>query len=100
MKRCAVVLLLLAVTACHKQVAIYHHLNEGNAMKTCDANERMRAEAKGKDAGDAKSRAYAQIRTTVSAQKRCGAFVYNEGSGKQLDGTFNHVADYQLCRCQ
>ncbi|MEO8702335.1 MAG: hypothetical protein ABI867_19985 [Kofleriaceae bacterium] len=96
------VLTVLALTACHKNVAIYHHLSEGNgdAMKTCDANQSMRIEQKGSDAASAKSKAYATIRSTIKTKKGCGALIYNEGSGKQLDGTFNHVADFQFCRCK
>lgn len=95
-------LLLLAVLAgCPgKNIVIYRSLSEPGAMQTCDANQRYRAEAKGADAADAKAKLEAMVRDTISTQKGCGAFIYNEGSGKALDGTTNHVADYQLCKCQ
>jgi hypothetical protein len=103
MTRFAFVLLVLTVvlTGCPKSdVVIYRSLSEPGAMKTCDANTRFRAEVVGADAADAKAKAEAQIRTTVASNNGCGAFVYNEGSGKKLDGRTNHVADYQLCKCK
>jgi len=93
---------LSMLTACPsgKQIKIYRSLSEPGAMKTCDANQRFRAEVKGKDAAEAKAKAEAEIRSTITTNKGCGAFIFNEGSGKALDGTTNHVADYQLCKCQ
>jgi hypothetical protein len=102
MRVCLSSLLLLVLFAgCPgKQVKIYRSLSEPGAMQTCDANKRYRAEVKGADAADAKAKAESQIRTTITSTKGCGALVFNEGSGKALDGTTNHVADYQWCKCQ
>jgi len=83
-----------------KQVTIYRSLSEHGAMETCDANQSFRAEVKGADAEDAKAKLEDQIRKLVGEKGGCGALIYNEGSGKALDGTTNHVADYQLCKCQ
>jgi hypothetical protein len=80
-------------------VTIYRSLSEPGAMQTCDANQSFRAEAKGSDAKDAKAKVEDQISKLVRDKKGCGALIYNEGSGKALDGTTNHVADFQLCRC-
>jgi len=94
-------LTVLALTGCpKKQITIYRSLSEPGAMQTCDANQRFRAEAKGKDADDAKAKAEAEIRSVITTNKGCGALIFNEGSGKALDGTTNHVADYQLCKCK
>ncbi len=94
-------LLTLGLAGCPKKsITIYRSLSEPGAMQTCDANTRFRAEAKGTDAADAKAKAEAQIRDVISQNKGCGALIYNEGSGKALDGTTNHVADYQLCKCK
>jgi hypothetical protein len=91
---------VLALTGCPKQgITIHRSLSEPGAMKTCDANKRFRAEVKGSDAKDAKHKAEEQIRTSVKTNGGCGAFIFNEASGKALDGTTNHVADYQLCSC-
>ena len=88
-------------TGCPKKsITIYRSLSEPGAMQTCDANTRFRVEAKGTDAREAKANAEAEIRSVVSQNKGCGALIYNEGSGKTLDGPINHVADYQLCKCQ
>lgn len=99
MKHCLVLLVLLA--GCPgKDVTIYRSLSEPGAMQTCDANQRFRVEVKGIDAKDAKHKANAEIRSAVAARGGCGALIFNEGAGKALDGTTNHVADYQLCRCR
>jgi hypothetical protein len=91
---------LVTLTGCPKRgVTIYRSLSEPGAMKTCDANKRFRAEVKGSDAKDAKRKAEDQIRSTVKTNGGCGALIFNEGSGKALDGTTNHVADFQLCSC-
>ena len=91
----------LALAGCPKKnVTIYRSLSEPGAMKTCDANQRYRVEQLGKDAAEAKSKAEDEIRASVSKNKGCGAFIFNEGSGKTLDGPIRHVADYQLCKCQ
>ena len=95
----ALVLLALLGGCPGKHVTIYRSLSEHGAMETCDANQSYRAEAKGADAKDAKAKLEAQIRTLVTDKKGCGALIYNEGSGKALDGTTNHVADFQLCTC-
>jgi len=95
--------LALALAGCPKggsQVKIYRNLGEPGAMQTCDANQRFRAEAKGATAEEAKANAEAQIQESVTQHQGCGAYIWNEGSGKQLDGQVNHVADYQLCKCQ
>jgi len=97
MKRFATLFLL---AGCPAQVTIYRSLSEPGAMQTCDANQRFRAEAVGVDATDAKAKLEAMIRDTVKSKQGCGALIFNEGSGKKLDGTTNHVADYQLCRCR
>jgi hypothetical protein len=94
------VLLLLVLAGCPANVTLYRSLSEPGAMQTCDANSRFRAEAKGAAADDARLNVEVLIRNNVKAQKGCGAFIYNEASGKTLDGNVNHVADYQLCRCQ
>ena len=39
------------------------------------------------------------VRETVKQNKGCGALITNEASGKKLDGTTSHVADFQLCGC-
>lgn len=94
-------LLLLGLAGCPKKsVTIYRSLSEPGAMETCDANTRFRVEELGKDAAEAKAKADAQIRDTVSKNKGCGALVTNEGSGKTLDGPIRHVADFQLCKCK
>jgi hypothetical protein len=82
-----------------KSITIYRSLSEPGAMKTCDANTRFRVEQKGKDAAEAKEKAEAEIRSVIATNKGCGAFITNEGSGKTLDGPINHVADFQLCKC-
>ena len=93
--------LVVALAGCPKKsVTIYRSLSEPGAMQTCDANTRFRVEQLGKDAAEAKSKAEAEIRSTVSKNKGCGAFITNEGSGKTLDGPIRHVADFQLCKCQ
>jgi hypothetical protein len=92
----------LSLAGCPKggpNVTIYRKLSEPGAMQTCDANKRFRVEAKGATAEEAKAKAEAQIREGVSQNQGCGAYIWNEGSGKQLDGQINHVADYQLCSC-
>ena len=92
---------VLALAGCPKKsITIYRSLSEPGAMQTCDANTRFRVEAKGKDAAEAKAKAEAEIRSVITQNKGCGALIYNEGSGKTLDGPINHVADYQLCRCK
>jgi len=94
------VIALVLVAGCPKKsVTIYRSLSEPGAMQTCDANTRFRAEAKGSDAADARSKMEAQIRDTVTKNGGCAAFIYNEGSGKALDGSTNAVADFQLCKC-
>ena len=101
MKPYLVVAAVLALAGCPgPNVTIYRSLSEPGAMKTCDANQRFRAEKVGADAATAKAEAESEIRSVVAKNKGCGAFIFNEGSGKKLDGTTNHVADYQLCRCQ
>ena len=99
MKRFACVLLLVLVGCPKKDVVIYRSLSEKGAMQTCDANSRFRADAVGKDAADAKSKMESQVRSTVTQNGSCGAFIYNEAVGKKLDGDYNAVADFQLCRC-
>ena len=95
------VLLLGTLAGCPKKsITIYRSLSEPGAMQSCDANTRFRVEAKGADAKEAKSNAEAEIRSVISKNKGCGALIYNEASGKTLDGPINHVADYQLCKCQ
>jgi hypothetical protein len=92
---------LFALAGCPKKsITIYRKLSEPGAMQTCDANTRFRAEVKGDDAGAAKSKAEAEIRSVIAQNKGCGAYVYNEGAGKTLAGDFTYVADYQLCKCQ
>ena len=99
MKALLIVAAALALAGCpKKQVTIYRSLTS-DAMKTCDANQRYRVEIKGKDAAEAKANAEAEIRSVVAKNKGCGAYIFNEGSGKTLDGPINHVADYQLCKC-
>jgi len=83
-----------------KSITIYRSLSEPGAMQTCDANTRFRVEAKGADAKEAKANAEAEIRSVIAKNQGCGALIYNEGSGKTLDGPINHVADYQLCKCK
>jgi hypothetical protein len=101
MKLCLVVLSLVLLTACPKRgVTIYRSLSEPGAMQTCDANQRFRVEVKGSDAADAKRKAESEIRSSVATRKGCGALIFNEGSGKTLEGATNHVADYQLCTCK
>jgi hypothetical protein len=78
---------------------IYRSLSEKGAMESCDANTRFRADAIGKDAAEAKSTMEAQIRATITQNAGCGALIFNEAVGKKLDGDYNAVADYQLCRC-
>src|SRR6188474_1896082 len=57
------VIAVLGLSGCpKKQITIYRSLSEPGAMQTCDANQRFRAEVKGKDADDAKAKAEAQIR--------------------------------------
>jgi hypothetical protein len=99
MKRLGCVLLLAMVGCPKKDVVIYRSLSEKGAMETCDANTRFRAEAVGKDAASAKAAMELQVRNTVTENKGCGALIYNEGNGKKLDGDYNAVADFQLCRC-
>jgi hypothetical protein len=92
---------VLALAGCPgKNISIYRSLGEPGAMKTCDANQRFRAEKVAADAATAKAEAEAEIRSVVATNKGCGAFIFNEGSGKKLDGRTTHVADYQLCRCE
>lgn len=98
MKRLAILLLLAGCPS--KGVTIYRSVSEGDAMKTCDANQRYRAEAVGADAAAAKAKAEAEITSVITSKNGCGALIWNEGSGKKLDGTWNHVADYQFCKCQ
>jgi hypothetical protein len=89
----------VALAGCPKKdIAIYRTLR-GPAQETCDANLRFRADVKDKDKDQAKAKAEAQIRTLVAEKKYCGAYIWNEGSGKTLEGDYNHVADFQLCRC-
>jgi len=91
----------LALTGCPKNgITIYRSLSEPGAMKTCDANQRFRVEAQGADEAAARRNGEAQIRSAVAANKGCGAFIFNDGAGKKLDGGFNYAADYQLCTCQ
>jgi hypothetical protein len=91
---------MLAMAGCpRKDITIYRKLTDP-AQKTCDANQRYRVEAKGADANEARQKAEAEIRSVITQNNGCGAFIWNEGSGKALDGTFNHAADYQFCRCQ
>ena len=80
--------LLLFVAGCPatSDIAIYRSLSQPGAMQTCDANQRYRAEVKGADPAEAKAKGEAKIRTTIASAKGCGAFVFNEGSGKALDG--------------
>ena len=93
--------LALVTTGCPKKpITIYRSLSEPGAMQTCDANTRFRAEAQGADAKAAKANAEAEIRGVIAKNKGCGALVYNEVSTKTLDGPINHVADFQLCKCQ
>src|SRR5689334_24500564 len=99
MKRIVGVFFVVALAGCLGGVKIYRSLSEPGAMKTCDANKQFRVEAKGADADEAKRKAEAEIRTSVKQNKGCGAYIFNEGSGKTLEGTTNHVADYQLCDC-
>lgn len=98
--RSLLLVILVLVCGCPgKHVTIYRSLSEHGAMETCDANQSYRAEAKGADAKDAKAKMEDQIRKLVGDKGGCGALIYNEGSGKALDGTTNHVADFQLCKC-
>jgi hypothetical protein len=69
-------------------------------MKTCDANQRFRVETTGSDEAAARRNGEAQIRSAVAANKGCGAYIYNDGAGKKLDGGFSYAADYQLCTCK
>jgi hypothetical protein len=93
--------LVTSLTGCPKKsITIYRSLSEPGAMQTCDANTRFRAEAQGADAKAAKANAEAEIRGVIAKNKGCGALVYNEVSTKTLDGPIDHVADYQLCKCQ
>jgi hypothetical protein len=96
-----IALALATLTGCPgKQVQIHRSLSAPGAMQTCDANKRFRVEKKGSDAADAKAQAEAEIRSVIAQNHGCAALIFNEGSGKALDGTTNHVADYQFCRCQ
>jgi hypothetical protein len=97
MKRLALLAILAGCPA--KQVTIYRSLSEPGAMQTCDANLRFRAEAKGSDAADAKLKLEAMIRDNITSRRGCAALIFNEASGKALDGTTNAVADYQFCKC-
>ncbi|MDI1446272.1 hypothetical protein [Polyangium sp. 6x1] len=99
MKRIIGMAFIVALAGCLGGVKIYRSLSEPGAMKTCDANTRFRVEAKGADADEAKRKAEAGIRESVKQNKSCGAYIFNEGSGTTLEGTTNHVADYQLCDC-
>ncbi len=93
--------LVLALAGCPKKsITIYRSLSEPGAMQTCDANKVYRAEAKGKDAAEAKAKVESQIRDLITKEKGCGALIFNEGSGKTLDGPINHVADFQFCKCK
>jgi len=94
MKRLACVLVLLLAGCPKKDVVIYRSLSEKGAMETCDANQRFRAEAVGKDAADAKAKMEIQVRSTVTQNGGCGALIFNEGNGKKLDGDYNAVADF------
>jgi hypothetical protein len=92
--------LLALLAGCPANVTIYRSLSEPGAMQTCDANTRFRAEAQGAAADDARLNVELEIKKTIQEQKGCGALIFNEGSGKTLDGNVKHVADFQLCRCQ
>ena len=102
MKRLAVSsVLALALTGCPKKgVVIYRSLSEPGAMKTCDANQRFRVEADGKDEAAARRAGEDQIRAAVATNKGCGALIFNDGAGSKLDGGFHYAADYQLCKCE
>lgn len=99
MKRLACVLVLVLAGCPKKDVVIYRSLSEKGAMETCDANKQFRAEAVGKDAADAKSKLDDQVKSMVRQNGGCGALIFNSGDGKKLDGDWNAVADFQLCRC-
>ena len=96
----AFILGLATCAAGTPQVNIYRKLGEGNAMKTCDANLQSRVETTGATAEEAKAKAEDEIRASVSQRHGCGAYIFNGGAGKKLDGTATFVADYQFCRCQ
>jgi hypothetical protein len=100
MKRFVGLLFVMVLTGCFGGVKIYRSLSEPGAMQTCDANKRFRAEVQGADADEAKKKAEKEIRSSVKQNKGCGAYIFNEGSGKKLDGSTNHFADYQLCDCK
>ena len=99
MKRYALLAILLLAGCPKKDVTLYRSASQGNAMQTCDANQRFRAEAVGADAEAAKAKAEAEVKSVIASKQGCAALIWNEGSGKKLDGTWAHVADYQFCKC-
>lgn len=94
-----VVIAALAGCGHNNRVVIYRSLSQPGAMQTCDANKRYHFEVKGADAEDAKRKAAEQIRSTVTTSGGCGGYVYDERSGKALDGSTIDAGNYQWCSC-
>ena len=99
MKTASCLFVLVPLPACRSAPTIYRTLTD-TARRTCDANQRFRAEAQGADERAARAAGEEQIRATAQQNKRCGALIVNDGAGKRLDGGFNYTANYQLCRCE
>lgn len=84
-----------------RNIKLYRSLSEPGASKLCDANTATQINVKGKDERQARAIGEREITVKMSGDKQyCGAYIYQEGAGKALDGQWNYGAMYQACGCE
>ncbi len=99
MAPCLAVLAIITAAGCRPPVVIHRSLTT-QALRTCDANQRLRVEREAATEKAARQQGESAIRESIASRGGCGALIVNDGAGAMLDGGFRYTANYQVCSCQ